>query len=369
MTPHIQFMQQAIALAENARFQAPPNPWVGCVIVKDGQIVGRGYTQPPGQAHAEVRALQEAQEKAQDASLYATLEPCAHTGRTPPCVQAIIRAGIREVYIGIQDPDSRVSGKGAHLLRQAGIKVVQGICEQEIKNHLAPYLYQRQSNLPYTVLKAAISLDGRTAAADQTSQWITCAEARQDVHLQRASSQAILIGAGTALKDFPQLTVRHPNCLLPHQPLRVILDATGQVPATGPLFNCQLAPTLVITTSQCPESRRAEWQSAGAEVATVAASSRGVNLQEAWQLLGKRSILQVLVEGGATLHTALLETSLVNRLSIYVGPVLLGSAGSPFYQKHIATLQQAQRLSLQGVQKLGSSVRLDYLIASPSSAS
>lgn len=353
-------MQQAIALAEKARWQAPPNPWVGCVIVKDGLIVGEGYTQPPGQAHAEVCALQQAQEKAKGATLYVTLEPCAHTGRTPPCTQALIQAGIREVYYGVQDPDTRVKGKGASQLQQAGIQVMQGICEKEIQHSLAPYLYQRQTGLPYTLLKAAISLDGRTAAADQTSQWITCDQAREDVHLQRAASQAILIGAGTALKDFPMLTVRHSSYTLSYQPLRVLLDAKGVVPARGPLFDQRLAPTLVMTTSQSSQSRQNEWRSTGAEVAIVSASSKGVDLQEAWQLLGKRSILQVLVEGGATLHTALLETSLVNRLLVYIGPLFLGPSGHPFYQKEIATLQQAQRLALHEVQKLGSCVRLDY---------
>lgn len=360
MTSHIYFMQQAIALSECARLQAPPNPWVGCVIVKEGQIVGQGYTQPPGQAHAEVCALQQAQEKAKGAILYSTLEPCAHTGRTPPCTQALIRAGIREVYFGIQDPDQQVKGKGANQLQQAGIKVVQGICQEKIQHSLAPYLYQRRTGLPYTLLKAAISLDGRTAAADQTSQWITCPQAREDAHLQRATSQAILIGAGTALKDSPQLTVRHPACTPLHQPLRVLLDAKGQVPATGPLFDQQLAPTLVITTSYCVQNRQEEWQATGAEVVIVSPSSSGVDLQEAWHVLGKRSILQVLVEGGATLHTALLETSLFNRLLIYIGPLLLGSSGSPLYQKNIATLQQARRLSLHDVRKVGDCVRLEY---------
>jgi diaminohydroxyphosphoribosylaminopyrimidine deaminase/5-amino-6-(5-phosphoribosylamino)uracil reductase len=361
MTSHIHFMQQALALAEQARWHAPPNPWVGCVIVKNGQIVGQGYTQPPGQAHAEIGALQQAKEQARGATLYSTLEPCAHTGRTPPCTQALIQAGIREVFFGIEDPDRRVKGQGAHQLQQAGIKVNQGLCEADIRHSLAAYLYQRQTGLPYTLLKVAMSIDGRTAAADQTSQWITCTQAREDVHLQRAASQAILIGAGTALKDLPQLTVRHPSYTLPHQPLRVLLDAKGQVPAKGPLFDQHLAPTLVVTTSQCSPQQQNEWQSAGAEVAFVSPSSTGVDLNETWQLLGKRSILQVLVEGGSTLHTALLETSLVNRLLIYMGPLLLGSSGYPFYQKNIETLQSAQRLSLQEVKRLGECVRLAYL--------
>lgn len=359
MIPHLQWMQQALQLAELARFHAPPNPWVGCVVVKEGRLVGQGWTQPPGQAHAEIGALQEAQERARGATLYVTLEPCAHTGRTPPCVEAIIRAGIAEVYVGIQDPDSRVSGKGIARLQQAGIKVVQGVCASDIQRSLMPYLYQRQTGLPYTILKAAVSLDGRIAAADQTSQWITCPEAREDVHLQRATSQAIVIGAGTALKDLPRLTARHSACQT--QPLRVLLDARGQVPAQGPLFDQMLAQTLVITSSQVSDERRREWEATGAEVVLVSASPTGIHLEEAWSVLGKRLILQVLVEGGATLQSALLETSLFNRLLLYMGPLLLGSSGLPFYQQRIATLQHAHRLVLQDVQRFGDSVRLDYL--------
>lgn len=364
MISHLHFMQQAMALAEQARFHAPPNPWVGCVIVKDGCIIGQGYTQPPGQAHAEVLALQQAQGKAKNATLYSTLEPCAHIGRTGPCTQAIIQAGIREVYFGIFDPDPRVKGKGANQLQQAGIKVVQGVCEENIQQSLVAYLHQRRTGLPYTLLKTAMSLDGRIAAADYTSQWITCPQAREDAHLQRAASQAILIGAGTALHDSPKLTVRHPSYSLNQQPLRVLLDAKGKVPVEGPLFNTQLARTLIITTSQAPESRKKEWKEAGVEVVIVSSSSTGVNLQEAWQELGRRSILQVLIEGGATLQTALLNTHLVNRLLIYIGPLLLGSDGIPFYHKRIATLEQAQQLTLQNVQKIGNCVRLDYRLTS-----
>lgn len=363
---HLYFMQQAIDLAEKARLHAPPNPWVGCVIVKEGKIIGQGFTLPPGQAHAEICALQQAQGKAQGAIAYVTLEPCAHYGRTPPCTEALIQAGIREVYFGVYDPDPRVKGKGVQQLQQANIKVIPGICEDKIQDSLAPYLYQRRTGLPYTILKTAISLDGRTAASDGTSQWITCPQARQDVHLQRAKSQAILIGAGTALKDLPQLTVRHPSYASHPNPLRILLDSKGEVPAKGPLFDCALAPTLIITTQPGAAKRQAEWESMGAEVAIVSSSSTGVDLQETWELLGKRSILQIFVEGGAALFTALLETSLVNRLFVYIAPLLLGSAGKPLYQKHIVTLQEAQRLFLQDSQRIGECVRLDFSTVSNS---
>jgi len=365
MTSPIDFMRQAIALGERARYDAPPNPWVGCLIVKEGEIIGEGYTQPVGQPHAEICALQQAGEKAKGATLYVTLEPCPHTGQTPPCTEALIEAGIREVYVGIQDPDPRVQGKGVSRLQQAGIHVHHKLCEEEIRHALAPYLYHRRTTLPFTILKAAISLDGRMAAVNHASQWLTCALAREDAHLQRAASQAIVVGAGTALKDEPRLTVRHASWKHSQQPLRVVLDAKGRVPAKGALFDRQLAPTLVITTSLSSKEQRDAWELAGADVAVVAYSARGVDLHEAWHLLGKRSILQVLVEGGATLHTSLLETSLVNRLLIYIAPLFLGSSALPLYQKPIATLQHARRLSLQEVQRLDECVRLDYAIPIP----
>ncbi|CUI16473.1 diaminohydroxyphosphoribosylaminopyrimidine deaminase / 5-amino-6-(5-phosphoribosylamino)uracil reductase [Candidatus Protochlamydia naegleriophila] len=357
---HTIFMQQALVLAEKARFQAPPNPWVGCVIVKDQQIIGQGYTSLPGQAHAEVKALHEAGEKAQDAALYVTLEPCSHFGRTPPCVEAIIRAGIKQVYIAQEDPDPRVQGKGIQRLQEAGIQVFTGLCEEEARLSLTPYLYQRRTRLPYTVIKIAASADGRTAAADGTSQWITSPEARLDGHFQRAQSQAIIVGAGTALIDTPNLTVRHPLVHLPQQPLRVILDGNGRVPAEGPLFDLSLAQTLVLT-SHSSSIRQKEWENRGAEVVLISADRDGrLDLKDAWNLLGSRGILQVLIEGGSTLQTNLFKTQLVNRLSLYLGALLLGSQGLPLFSEKIATLKQAYPLSLKSIKQLGDSVRIDY---------
>lgn len=354
-------MQQALALAEKARFHAPPNPWVGCVIVKDQYVVGQGHTSPPGQAHAEIHALREAGEKAQGATLYATLEPCAHFGRTPPCVDAIIRAGIKQVFIAQEDPDLRVKGKGILRLQEAGIAVYTGLCEKEASLSLASYLYQRHTKLPYTVVKTAASADGRTAAADGTSQWITSPEARQDGHLQRAQSQAIIVGAGTALCDTPKLTARHPFVTLPHQPLRVVLDSKGKLPAEGPLFDTSLAPTLVFTTPHSPLKRWKEWENKGAEVIALSADPSGqIDLKEAWHLLGHRGILQALIEGGATLQTNAFKAQIVNRLSLYLGALLLGRQGLPLFLETIPTLKQAYPLSLKGIKQLGDSLRIDY---------
>lgn len=354
------FMELAIALGEKARFWAPPNPWVGCVIVKNNQIVGQGSTQPPGQQHAEVCALKEAQELSKGASLFVTLEPCPHQGKTSPCTQAIIQAGISNVYIGVEDPDSRVSGRGIEILRKAGINVFIGICKEKIAHSLKPYLHHRKTGLPYTVLKTAISLDGRIAAPDGSSKWITCEEARKDVHIQRALSQAILIGANTALADAPQLTVRHSEYTLKQQPLRILLDSNGRVPVAGPLFDQGLAPTLVITTSKASSEKMREWEKKGIDVQVVSASGQGVDLFETWRLIGERSIVQVLVEGGASLHTSLLKASLYQELLVYVGALLIGLEGKPAFLHHINHLKEAKRLTLHETKQIGQTVRLLY---------
>jgi diaminohydroxyphosphoribosylaminopyrimidine deaminase/5-amino-6-(5-phosphoribosylamino)uracil reductase len=358
-TMHHYYMQQALAASEQARFIAPPNPWVGCVIVKDQKIVGRGHTQPIGQAHAEVMALNHARELARGATMYVTLEPCPHHGKTSPCTDAIVQAGIQEVYIAQLDPDSKVSGQGIKQLQEAGVKVIVGICEQEAKNSLAPYLHQRHTGLPYTILKSAVSLDGRTACVDLTSQWISSEEARVNVHRVRAESQAIIIGSGTALKDLPKLNVRHPSIVLQNQPLRVLLDRRGRVPAEGPLFDTNMAPTLVMTSKECPAVRRIEWEKTGAEVIEILTDER-TDLKAAWKYLGNRGVLQLLVEGGAHLHTSVIQAGLFDRFTIYIGSVLLGCEGLPFFLGKIATLTDAPRMTLLEVKQFGDTIRADY---------
>src|SRR3954447_9236323 len=218
-------MGQAIAAAALARPITSPNPWVGAVIVSPDHAVFSGATQPPGGAHAEIGALSQAGDRARNATVYVTLEPCSHHGRTGPCADALVEAGVRRVVVGIEDPDPHVAGAGIAKLRAAGIDVSVGVCETQIREQLAPYLKHRTTGRPYVVLKMASTLDGRTAAPDATSQWITGEEARVDAHRLRADSDAILVGAGTVRADDPSLTVRHVEA--PKQPLRVVL---GQAP-------------------------------------------------------------------------------------------------------------------------------------------
>ncbi|MGH9040557.1 MAG: bifunctional diaminohydroxyphosphoribosylaminopyrimidine deaminase/5-amino-6-(5-phosphoribosylamino)uracil reductase RibD [Acidimicrobiia bacterium] len=354
-------MAMALRLGERGRGTAPPNPWVGCVLERDGQVVGAGFHRAPGEPHAEPAALAEAGEQARGATAWVTLEPCNHHGRTPPCTEALIEAGVGRVVVAVRDPDRGVAGGGIERLRAAGVAVEVGPGEAEVAESLRPYLHHRTTGRPLCVLKAAVSLDGRTAAADGTSQWITGAEARLDAHRVRAESQAVVVGSGTALADRPRLDVRLPEGV-PRQPLRVLLDARGQVPAAGPLFDPALAPTLVITTpSAAPEAVKA-WLEAGAEVAEVpgAHDDAGVDLTAALTLLGERGVLQAMVEGGPTLHGALVRAGLADRLVLYVGGRLLGAGGLPLLAgPGPAGLVDASPWRITDVRLLGADARLD----------
>ena len=356
-------MAQALLLSAAARRRSAPNPWVGCVIVRDGEVVGAGATQPPGHAHAEAAALAEAGDRARGATVVTTLEPCSHHGRTPPCADALIAAGVARVVSALGDPDPRVAGAGYARLRAAGIEVVTGVGADAAARELAPYLHHRRTGRPFVVAKVAMSLDGRVAAADGSSRWITSDAARADAHELRADSQAIVVGAGTAIADRPALSVRDvaspPEC----PPLRVVLDARGRVRVEGPLFDSNIAPTLMITTAAAPPDAVDAWRAAGAKVEAVAPApgGTGVDLDESFALLGREDVLQVLVEGGGTLLGSVLGAGLAHRLVAYVAPVVLGTDGTPgFGFAGPATLGDASRFELTGVRQLGPDARLDY---------
>jgi diaminohydroxyphosphoribosylaminopyrimidine deaminase/5-amino-6-(5-phosphoribosylamino)uracil reductase len=359
----VAFMRRAIRLAERGRRTAAPNPWVGCVLVRHGRVLAEDFHRRAGEPHAEAHALAAAGTLAQGSTAYVTLEPCAHVGRTPPCVDGLIEAGIARVVVGVLDPDLRVAGRGMARLREAGIQTQPEVCSAEVADSLAPYLYQRRTGLAYCVLKSAMSLDGRTAAPDGSSRWITGALARADAHVLRAESQAIVVGSGTALADLPSLTVRDVDVFPERQPLRVLLDANGRVPPEGPLFDTRLAPTLVITSSRTDAGRRAAWQAAGAEVAEApTGAAGGLQPRGVLQLLAQRGVLQALLEGGATVAGAFVRAGLVNRLVLYVGGRSIGDQGQPLLAgPGPRTMAEAGRWQLRGVQQFGPDARLDYL--------
>jgi diaminohydroxyphosphoribosylaminopyrimidine deaminase/5-amino-6-(5-phosphoribosylamino)uracil reductase len=334
------------------------------VIEADGAVVGEGWSQPAGQAHAELEALLEAGERARGATAYVTLEPCNHTGRTGPCTEALIAAGVSRVVVAVEDSDARARGAGIARLRSAGLAVDVGVEEAAAAADLRAYLHQRSSGRAFCLAKVAVSIDGRTAAADGTSHWITAEEARADAHRLRAESQAVVVGSGTALADQPDLRVRLADPP-PSPPLRVLLDARGRVPAEGPLFEVDTAPTLVLTASGAEPASVAAWKESGAEVEEVPGGvAGGLDLEAVLTLLARRDVVQVLVEGGPTLHGALLRTGLADALAVYVGGLMLGGGGRALADGlEIATIGSAPRWNLVGLERLGPDVRLDYLPA------
>ncbi|HEV8206823.1 MAG TPA: bifunctional diaminohydroxyphosphoribosylaminopyrimidine deaminase/5-amino-6-(5-phosphoribosylamino)uracil reductase RibD [Acidimicrobiia bacterium] len=353
---------RAVALGEHGRRSASPNPWVGSVVVDEqGAIAGEGWHQRPGTPHAEAHALDAAGERARGGTAYVTLEPCAFQGRTPPCADALIASGVRRVVVALEDPDTRVAGRGLARLRAAGLDVEVGPGATSARRSLAPYLHHRRTGRAWCLVKTAMSLDAKTAAADGSSRWITGVAARADAHRLRAESQAVVIGAGTALADHPSLTARDVHPPVDRQPLRVLLDARGRVPAAGPLFDAALAPTLVVTTEAAPSEAVDAWQAAGAKVETVPAAAGGVDLEATLDLLGRRDVLQAMIEGGATLHGALLAAGLVDRLVAYVAPTVLGPGGLPaFPQPDLGTIADAEAWQLLSATTLDDDVRLEY---------
>ena len=356
-------MSEAIALSAAARLRAAPNPWVGCVLVRDGLVIGTGATQAPGGRHAESEALAAAGD-AHGATAYVTLEPCSHHGRTPPCADALIDAGVVRVVAALEDPDPDVAGQGVARLRASGIDVVVGVGADQVRRSLAPYLHQRRTGRAFALIKTAMSLDGRTSAADGTSQWITGPEARADAHQLRAESQAIVVGPATARADRPSLTVRDADLPDAGQPLRVLLDAKGTVPVEGPLFDLDLAPTVVFTTTAALESARVAWSQSGVDIETVGpgVDGRGVDLDAVLRALGsERGVLQAMVEGGGKLHGALIAEGLANRIVTYVAPVVLGERGrAVIAYPGPETLDDAPRWRVTETRAIGADVRITY---------
>jgi len=357
----LDYMQLAFEEGKKSRLIAPPNPWVGCVIVQDGKIVGKGSSKPAGSAHAEIEALKIAGAKAEGGTAFVTLEPCSHHGQTPPCVDALIRSKLKRVVVALEDPDEQVNGSGINQLRSAGIAVETGLCREVAEQELAPYLHHRRTGLPFCVIKTAMSLDGRICANDGSSQWITGKRSRKDAHEIRAQSQAIIVGSGTAMKDLPALTVRDVEGVA-KPPLRVLLDGQGRTKANGPLFDLSLGPLLIYTTSKADQNTVIHWKKRGCEVVEMMPSSKGVgiHLPQVLKDLGKRGVVQALFEGGATLHSQALEFDCINQICLYMGNCFIGNGTPAFTLKSIKTIQDAKRWHLDSVETLGETVKLRY---------
>jgi diaminohydroxyphosphoribosylaminopyrimidine deaminase/5-amino-6-(5-phosphoribosylamino)uracil reductase len=356
-------MRRAIALARVARRHTAPWPSVGCVLTRAGEIVGEGATGPyPVGPHAEIAALEAAGDRARGATAYCTLEPCNHHGNTPPCSEALVAAGVTRVVVAVGDPDPRVAGRGFARLRDAGVEVLTGVEAAAAEHDLAPYLHHRRTGRAFVVAKVALSLDGRVAAADGSSKWITSDAARAGTHELRADSQAIVVGAGTALADRPALTVRGVPDLPERAPVRVLLDGRGRVAPDGPLFDRTLGPTLVVTTEIASPGAVDAWRAAGAKVEIVGPGpdGRGVDLDAAFEVLGREGVLQALVEGGGTLLGAIAAGGYAQRVVAYIAPLLLGTGGlAGFDFAGPPSLDEAERWDLVDATRVGTDVRVE----------
>ena len=323
------FMRTAIGLARRGHGNVFPNPSVGCVIVRDNRIVGRGWTQPGGRPHAETEALARAGTQAAGATAYVTLEPCAHHGRTPPCAEALIAAGVARVVIGARDPDPRVNGGGIDLLEKAGIAVATGVCAAEAEDVAAGFLMRLRAGRPLVTVKAATTLDGRIATRTGQSQWITGPDSRERGHGLRARYDAILVGGQTASVDNPSLTCRLPG-LEGASPIRIVLDGRQQLPLTHTLVaTARDTPTWLITRAAGDRARREAYSDAGVDLIDVPESEPGViDIAAALVELGDRGVTRLLVEGGGRIVASLLRSDLVDRLVWFRAPLMIGGDGT-----------------------------------------
>lgn len=326
---HRAFMQRALALARQAKGRTSPNPLVGAVIVKDGKVIGEGYHQKAGTPHAEVHALNAAGENAKGATLYTNLEPCCHWGRTPPCTAAVIQAGIANVYIAEVDPNPSVAGKGIRQLEEAGIRVHVGICPQEAAELNEVHRKYIQTGMPFVILKTAMSLDGKIATTSGESQWITSEASRQRGHEIRDAVDAILVGRGTVARDDPSLTTRLQN-REGQDATRIVLDSHGRIPTDARIFNVESsAGVIVAVTPDAPIENVKALETAGAEVITVPAGYSKVCFKSLMEILGKREITSVLIEGGGEINASAIAAGIVDKVMCFVAPKLIGGRNAP----------------------------------------
>lgn len=364
-------MRRAIELAGQGCYSTHPNPRVGCVIVREERIVGEGSHLKWGEAHAEVRALHAAGEAARGADCYVTLEPHSYQGRTPPCTQALIRAGVARVICGALDPNPKVHGEGVRQLRTAGIEVHSGLLESEVRELNLGFEKRMRAGMPRVIVKVAASLDGRVALGNGVSQWITGEQARADVQRLRAQASAVLTGIDTVLADDPQLNVRDPAIdLRGRQPLRVVLDTRLRMPASARMLEIAGETVVMTSAANAPPgdapadspaaARLGALQAAGAQCIGMPLDAQGrLDLQEVWRELGRRQCNDVLVEAGPTLTGSLLRQGMVDELVIYYAPMVLGGdARAMAVLPALQRLEEARRYELQALSRIGPDAKL-----------
>ena len=347
-------MARALQLAERGLWTTSPNPRVGCVLVRAGQVVGEGWHEKAGEPHAEVHALRAAGDQAKGATAYVTLEPCSHHGRTPPCAEALIAAGVSRVVAAMTDPNPLVAGQGLAMLRAAGIETASGLLETEARELNIGFVSRMTRGRPWLRLKAAASLDGKTALNNGVSQWITGPDARRDGHAWRARACAILTGIGTVRDDDPQLSVRAVDTT--RQPLRVVVDSRLEIPLTARIL--QDGPVLIVGAVENAE-KMAMLRSTGNFVEILKNPAGKVDLKALLELLAQRGINEVHAEAGCKLNGSLLREGLVDELLLYLAPCLIGHAASGLFNlPELTTLDDKHRLQIRDLRQVGEDIRL-----------
>ncbi len=352
------YMHSALKLARKGKGYVSPNPLVGAVIVKDGRIIGQGYHKRYGDHHAEINAIKNASEDVAGATLYVNLEPCCHEGKTPPCVDSIIKHKIGKVVIGSIDSNPLVSCGGLNYLESRGIAVKTGILEKECRSLNETFFHYMETGLPFVTVKYAQTFDGRIATLSGQSQWISSEASRKFAHQLRAEHDAILVGAQTVIQDNPELTVRH---VRGHNPLRVVVDSGLRIPLKAKILqNQSAAQTLIATTKTADDPHFQRIAASGVEIITIDADTQGrVDLKKLFKILAARGISSLLVEGGAQIITSALQNDLVTRLVAIIAPKIIGSGIEAIGDLRISDLEHAKILSFQKIKRLGPDIAID----------
>lgn len=345
------YMQQAISLAKKGNYSTQPNPMVGCIIEKNGKIIGKGWHKGPGLPHAEIEALKEAKNLAKGANVYVNLEPCSHYGRTPPCVDALIKAQIKSVHIPFIDPNPLVKGKGIEKLKAAGIEVFIGEEAKAAKYLNEIFLHYITKKQPFVIAKWAMTLDGKIALPNGRSKWITSEKSRQHAHQLRRNTKAILVGVNTVITDDPLLTARNSSCELPKQPLRIILDSTGKTPLNAKISK---PGSLIATTEHTSITWRKKMCDRGVEILVLPATQDGqVSTVDLLKELGKKEISSLLIEGGSQVLSNFWRHQLINKFYIYVAPKLIGGTFCPLSKWSLDSMENAFNLEIERRRLIG----------------
>ena len=352
------YMQLALDLAASAKGKTNPNPLVGAVIVKDGSIVGTGLHRKAGEPHAEVHAFRMAGEHAKDATLYVTLEPCSHFGKTPPCANLVKESGVKRVVVAMQDPNPSVAGRGINLLRDAGIEVAVGVLEEQARRLNERFIHNMLTSRPFVISKFAMTLDGKIATYSGHSQWITGEEARRNVHELRDEVDAILVGIGTVLKDNPALTTRLKE-RTGKNPIRIVLDRELRTPLDAQIVQTDEAKTIIVT-AEGQQHKASAFENLGVELLYVPVIDSKLDLNAMLDELYKRGITDLLVEGGGEVNASFLRNGLIQKFLVYVAPKVLGGRNSitPFTGDDVETIDAAMLLQFAEVDKIGEDLRI-----------